>query len=165
MRLATAVLGAAMVMWASAAVAQKPDFSGKWTVDTEKTTAANPGQPGGGGPPGGAPGGGRGFMSGPMTITQTAATLTTEREGPNGAISTTYKLDGTEQTVSTQRGESKVKASWEGNTIVVFTTRPGMEGTPMTSKAVYAMEGSHLVVSTTMTTPNGEVTRKTYYKK
>jgi len=53
-----------MVMWASAAAAQKPDFSGQWTVDDAKTQAANPEMQGGGGGGGGF----RGGMMGPMTI-------------------------------------------------------------------------------------------------
>ena len=160
MRLTTAVMGAAMLMWASAAAAQKPDFSGKWAVDTEKTTAANPAQQGGGGPPGG----GR-FGAGPMTIKQDAATLTTERETQNGVMSTVYKLDGTETTTTTQRGEQKNKASWDGSTLVILTTRPGMDGATMTTKSVYALEGEYLVVTMTMQTPNGEMIRKTFYKK
>ena len=165
MRLTTAVLGAAMVMWASAAAAQKPDFSGKWTVDQEKTQAANPGQPGGGGPPGGAMGGGRGFGAGPMTIKQDAGTLTTERETQNGVMATVYKLDGSETVQTTQRGESRSKANWDGSALVIVTTRPGMDGGTMTTKATYAKEGEWLVVTTVMQTPNGEMTRKTYYKK
>jgi len=35
----------------------------------------------------------------------------------------------------------------------------------MTTKATYAKEGEWLVVTTVMQTPNGEMTRKTYYKK
>jgi len=160
MRLTTAVLGASMVMWASAAAAQKPDFSGQWTVDTEKTTAANPAMPGGGG------GGGRGMGTGPMTIKQDAATLTTERQGgPNGTITATYKLDGTETVTTTQRGEQKNKASWEGTTLVIVTTRPGMDGATMTTKSVYAKEGDWLVVTMTGQMGGNDFTRKTYYKK
>ena len=165
MRLATVVVGGAMVMWASAAAAQaRPDFSGKWTVDAEKTQAANPAMQGGGG---GGGGGGRGFggMNSPMTITQDANTLTTSREGQNGAVSTAYKLDGTETTITSQRGDSKATAKWDGNALVVTTVRPGMDGAPMTSTATYAKEGDYLVVTTHMNTPNGEFTRKTYYTK
>lgn len=165
MRLTGAVLAAAVAFSATAAAAQKPDFSGKWTVDTEKTQAANPGQPGGGGPPGGGMGGGRGFGAGPMTVKQDAATLTTERETPNGVMSTVYKLDGTETVTTTQRGEQKNKAAWEGSTLVITTTRPGMDGGTMTSKTVWALEGNYLVQTMTMQTPNGEMTRKTFYKK
>jgi len=163
MRLATVVLSGAMVMWATAAAAQaKPDFSGKWTVDTEKTTAANPAMQGAGG--GG--GGGRGFgMNAPMTIKQDAATLTTEREGQNGVTTTAYKLDGSETVITSQRGDSKATAKWEGSNLVITTVRPGMDGAPMTTKATYTLEGGYLVVTTNMNTPNGEVTRKTYYKK
>lgn len=169
-RRVTAVMGAAtMVLFATAASAQKPDFSGKWTVDTEKTAAANPApQGGGGGGGGGGRAGGRGGMgmAGPMTIKIDAAALTIERETPNGAMATVYKLDGSEQTVTMGQGEAKVKAVWDGNTIVVETTRQGQNGV-MTTKAVYAMEGDHLVIANTQPGRGGgeAMTRKTFYKK
>jgi len=150
-----------MVMWASAAAAQKPDFSGQWTVDDAKTQAANPEMQGGGGGGGGF----RGGMMGPMTIKQDAASLTTERQGQNGAITATYKLDGTETVIASQRGESKATAKWESNALVITTVRPGMDGGTMTTNATYAMKGENLVVTTNMNTPNGEINRKVFYKK
>jgi len=152
-----------MVMWATAAAAQAhPNFAGKWTVDTEKTQAANPEMQGGGG----MGGGGRGFggMNAPMTITQDANTLTTAREGPNGAMTTTYKLDGSETTISSQRGDSKATAKWDGNALVITTTREGMNG-QMTTTATYTMEGNYLVVTTKGSFGGNDFTRKTYYTK
>ncbi len=76
------------------AIAQaKPNFSGKWIQDMEKS------DPAGGG------GGGRG-PAGPqnLTITQTATELTIERETPNGAMKTVYKLDGSESVNAMGRG-------------------------------------------------------------
>lgn len=166
MRRVTALMSAALILLASAASAQKPDFAGKWTVDMDKTTASNPNMPGGGGPPGGGMGGGRGGMAmGPMTVTMDAGTLTTQRETPNGAMSTTYKLDGSEQTIAQGQGEAQVKAAWDGNNLVINTTR-SFNGNSMTTKAVWSLEGDYLVVTTTR--PNrdgGEVTTKVFYKK
>jgi hypothetical protein len=155
-------MGAAMVLWATAASAQdKPAFAGKWQLDTEKTAAANP-QGGGGGR-----GGGRGGMGmGPVTLTVDAASLTVERETPQGAMKTTYKLDGSEQTIMMGQGEAKAKAKWEGNTIVIETTRTFNENT-VTTRTVYSMEGENLVIATTQPPRGGgePVTRKQYYTK
>src|SRR4051812_16777297 len=97
------IIATAVLAVATMAFAQKPDFSGTWTPDP----AAAPAAPAGGGAPGGAPGaggggggmgGGRG-MTGPMTVKQTADSITVETEGRNGPQTRTYKLDGTEQDV------------------------------------------------------------------
>jgi hypothetical protein len=157
-------MGAAAVLWATTASAQnKPNFSGKWQLDAEKTAAANPQGAGGGGGRGGGRGGGG---MGPMSITQSAADLTIERETPQGAMTTAYKLDGSTQTVTMGQGEAQVKAMWEGATLVIETTRQ-MGGNTVTTKAVYAMEGEYLVVATTSPPRGGgePVTRKQYYKK
>jgi hypothetical protein len=152
-------MGAAMVLWATAASAQdKPDFAGKWQLDAEKTAAANPG--GGGGR------GGRGGGTGPVTLTVDAGSLTVERETPQGAMKTTYKLDGTETTVMMGQGEAKAKAKWEGSTIVIETTRMFNENT-VTTRTVYSMEGENLVIATTSPPRGGgePVTRKQYFTK
>ena len=170
MRRMTAMAGVtAVVLLAAGVFAQgKPNFAGTWTVDAEKTAAANPAPPaGGGGGGGGARGGGGGGRGGgPMTITQDAASLTIARETQNGPVSTVYKLDGSEMTVTMGQGEAKVKAHAEGATIVVETTRD-MGGMMMTTKAVYSMEGDYLVVASTQPGRQGgePTTRKTYYKK
>lgn len=166
MRRASAFMGAALVfVCAAAASAQdKPDLNGKWTVDAEKTAAANPGMPAGG-PPGGAPGGRGGMGMGPMTLTLDAATLTRESEGRNGPMKTVFKLDGSETVVSQGMGEAKAKASWEGAKLNVVTTMETQMGA-MTIKTVYEREGDWLVVTTTRPGRDGvEMTRKTYYKK
>ena len=154
-----------MVLWASLAAAQaKPNFAGKWTLDQEKTQASNPAPQGGGG--GGGGGGGRGGMGGPMTIALDANTLTITRETPNGAMNQVYKLDGSESTIQMGQMEAKATAKWEGNTIVVTTTRQGQNGEVKTT-AVYSIDGDYLVVANTQPPRGGgdPVTRKSYYKK
>jgi len=152
MRRAAAVLStAAMVVWAVSVMAQgKPDFTGKWAPDADKNTAAG--------------GGGRGPSG--FELKQDATGLTRITEGPNGPTSTTYKLDGSEQTVTMGQGSAKVTAKWDGNTIVIATTRDN-NGTPTTSTAVYSMEGGDLVIATTAPPRGGgdPTTRKVYYKK
>ena len=53
-------------------------------------------------------------MMGPMTVKQTADTLTVEREGRNGVQSTVYKLDGSESDVAMGQMTAKVSAKWDG---------------------------------------------------
>jgi hypothetical protein len=166
MRRVTALVGAAaVVLWAAAVLAQaKPNFAGTWTVDAEKTAAANPAPAGGGG--GGGRGGGRGGMQGPMTVKQDATTLSTERQGQNGPMTTTYTLDGKPQTVTQGQGEATVTAKIDGATIVIETTRDMGNG-PSTTKQVWSMEGEWLVIAQTSPGRQGgePTTRKTYYKK
>ena len=117
----TAVL---VVALAVAGYAQKPDFSGTWTPEPAADAAAA----GGGG-------GGRGMM-GPMTVKQTADALSIERQGPNGAITTTYKLDGSETEVPAGRGgTAKASAKWDGAKLVITTKTEQGENTQTWSLA------------------------------
>ncbi len=140
---------------------KKPDFSGTWALDQTATDAANaaaatPPAGGGGG------GGGRG-MGGPITIKQTADTLSIERAGRGGTpTTTTYKLDGTEQEIAQGQMTIKAKAKWDGDKIVIESTRPGQDGTPMTSTMTYTLDKDGNLW-TENKTANG--TRKVAYKK
>ena len=119
---------------------KKPDLSGTWTVG----------------------GGGRGFgMTGPITIKQTADSVSIEGQGRQGAMTRTYKLDGTETEIPMGPVTAKGKAKWDGDKLVIETTREGQNGT-VTTSATYSLnsDGSLTVV---MKTPQGE--RKNVYKK
>lgn len=99
-----------VVALAISGYAQKTDFSGAWAPDVDPAAAA----PAGGG-------GGRGG-GGPMTVKQTADTLSIERQGPNGATTTTYKLDGSEFEVAGRGGAMmKTTAKWDGAKLVITT--------------------------------------------
>jgi len=171
-RVATVVSTMAMLMFVASVYAQgKPNFSGKWTRDAEKTTAANPNMGGGGGGGGRGPGGGGGG-GGDMAIAQDATTLTITRTTQNGESKTVYKLDGSEsKNMMAGRGggdpvEQISKAKWVGSTISVETTNQGQNG-PTVSTTVYSMEGDSLVIASTRPGRNGgdPTTTKTYYKK
>jgi len=112
----TAVL---VVALAVAGYAQKPDFSGTWTPDQDAAAAATSG--GGGG------GGGRG--GGPMTIKQTADTLSIESQGRNGAMTRTYKLDGSETEITMGQMTAKASAKWDGSKLVITTKTDNGEQT------------------------------------
>ena len=151
----TAVLAVALAV---TGYAQKKDFSGTWTLDQEATTAANPAATGGGGGGGGMRGGG----GGPMTIKQTADSLSIERQGRQGAQTTTYKLDGSEQEIAMGQATVKAKAKWDGDKIVIEQTRAGQDGTPMTSTITYSLDDKGMLWVENKTA-NGS--RKTAYKK
>jgi hypothetical protein len=106
----TGIIAAAVFAVATMAFAQaKTDFSGSWTPEAAPDAAA-----GGGG-------GGRGMGGGPMTVKQTATELTIERQGPNGAISQVYKLDGSESKISMGQMEATATAKWDGPKLVITT--------------------------------------------
>jgi hypothetical protein len=172
-RVTALVSAAAVVLWAAAVFAQaKPNFAGSWTMDQEKTTAANPAPAGGGGGGGGRAGGGagggggRGGAQGPMVVKQDATTLSVERTGANGPTTTTYTLDGKAHKVTMGQTEADVTAKVDGTTIVIDTTRDMGQG-PSTTKAVWSMDGEWLVIATTNPPRGGgeATTRKVYYKK
>jgi hypothetical protein len=154
----TAVLAVALAV---TGYAQKPDFSGTWTPDA---AAATPPAGGGGG------GGGRGMAPGPMTVKQTADTLTIERTAGENKIVSVYKLDGTES-VNKMMGrggevETKSTAKWDGSKLTVVTKQAGQDGTIRESSQSWWLEGGNLVVESTRTGREGApVTAKTLYKK
>lgn len=153
----TAVL---VVALAVAGYAQKPDFSGTWTPNVDPAAAAG----GGGG------GGGRGMGAGPMTVKQTADTLTIERTAGENKIVSTYKLDGTES-VNKMMGrggevETKSTAKWDGSKLTIVTKQAGQDGTVRESSQSWTLEGGNLVVESTRQGREGApVTAKTTYKK
>ncbi len=140
-----AVIAAAVLAVASMAYAQKPDFSGTWTPDQ----AAAPAGGGGGG-------GGRGMMAGPMTVKQTADTLTIERQGPNGAITQAYKLDGSETDIQMGQMTAKATAKWDGSKLVITTKSERGENTQ-----TWSLDAGTLTIERT----GGRGPSKTVYKK
>ncbi|HJR59370.1 MAG TPA: hypothetical protein VJ813_08235 [Vicinamibacterales bacterium] len=157
----TGIIAAAVLAVASVAFAQKPDFSGTWTVDT----SAAPAPPAGGG---GARGGG---MAGPMVVKQTADTLTIEQTRGENKIVSTYKLDGTESVNKMTMGrgdtarevETKSTAKWDGAKLVISTQRPGQDGAMMTQTQTWWLEGGNLVIERPGRGENPAT--KTVYKK
>ena len=141
----TGMIAAAMLAVSSVAFAQKPDFSGTWTPDAAAAAPAAGGQGGGGG---------RGGMMTPMIVKQDASTLTIERSRGETKVTMVYKLDGTEsvnkQTMG--RGENarevdvKSTAKWDGDKLVISTTRAGRGGEPMTTTETWSLEGGNLTI-------------------
>jgi hypothetical protein len=99
----------AVLMWAAGvanAQNRRPDFSGTWTLDVEKTAEE--------GGIGGGRGGGRGG-GGSISIRQTDGlfTITRQGRGDGGRQSTAYRLDGSEIEITSGLG-GRATASWEG---------------------------------------------------
>jgi len=141
------------------AIAQAPNFSGKWIQDVEKSDPAPQGMGGRGG------GGPQSY-----TITQTAADLTIERETPNGVMKSVYKLDGSESVNPGGRGgEVKSKTKWDGAKLVTASVQTmNMQGNEVTieSTETRSLEADGtMTVVTVRKTPNGETTRKLVFKK
>jgi hypothetical protein len=158
--LSTAALLAAFAT-APALAQAKPDFSGAWKLNAEKSD-----------PMGGGGGGGGGMMRDAVTtITQTATELTLVTKFGENSRTAAYKLDGTESVNPGMRGgESKTKAKWDGATLVLEHVRnmSGPNGDmQMTSKEVRSLsaDGKTMTVVTTTQGPNGEMTRKMVYDK
>ena len=141
------LIAAAILAVATVASAQKPDFSGTWTPDPAASGAPPAGTGGGGG--------GRG-PGGPMTVKQTADTLTITREGQQGSTTQAYKLDGSETDITMGQMTAKASAKWDGNKLVITTKSERGEQTQ-----TWSLEGGVLTVERT----GGRGPSKTVYKK
>jgi hypothetical protein len=158
------VIAAAVLAVATLAWAQKPDFSGTWTLDPAASEGGAGGAPGGGGG-GGGRGGGRGGLGQGGTVKQTADTLTVERTIGENKITSTYKLDGSEsKNTMMGRGGNSVEsvstAKFDGQTLVI-TTKMDMGNGPQESTQKWSVSGSTLTIETT----NARGTQKMVYKK
>ena len=145
--MAAAILAVATVAWA-----QKPDFSGTWTLDPASA-------PAGGG------GGGGALGNGPVTIKQTADALTVERTMGDAKVTLNYKLDGTDSRnmligPAGQQVDSMSNAKWSGPTLTIVT-KVEMDGKLAESTQVWTVQGSTLTVETT----SARGTQKRVYKK
>ena len=139
--IAAAILAVATVAWA-----QKPDFSGTWTPDPAASTP----------PPGGGGGQRAGGPGGAMTVKQTADTLSVERQGRQGAVTSAYKLDGSETEIAMGQMTAKASAKWDGNKLVITTKSERGEQTQ-----TWSLEGGTLTIERT----GGQGASKTVYKK
>ena len=146
--IAAPILAVATVAWA-----QKPDFTGTWTLDPATASAG-----GGGG------GGGGALGNGPATVKQTADALTIERTMGDGTVTLTYKLDGTESRNTMMNGgqpaDSVSTAKWDGPKLTIVTKQE-MGGEVTEATHVWTVEGSTLTVETT----SARGTQKRVYKK
>jgi len=153
------IIATAVFAVATLAFAQKPDFSGTWTLDPEASGTAGGAAAGGGGGGGGRGGGGLLGQSG--TIKQTPDTLTIDRTMGENKVTASYKLDGTESknTMMGRGGtpmESVSTAKWDGSKLII-TSKVGENE----STQVLSLAGNVLTIETT----NARGTQKRVYKK
>jgi hypothetical protein len=168
---------AAFLLFAITATAQtKPDFSGRWTNESE---AASPSGGGRGGASSGNMGSGWGSN---ITIAQDATRLTVEyaffvRGDMQPPLKFVYALDGSETKNSVMMGRGiqmqPSKAAWEGGKLVI-TTEHSFEnpanGQPMTTKVTQTLSlesPTSLLVETTRSGALGgsSTTTRTSYEK
>ena len=154
MKLAQAtVIAAAIVAVATVAWAQKPDFSGTWTLESASPPAA------------GGEGGGSVLGTGTDTVKQTADALTIERTMGDDKVTLTYKLDGTESRnmmmgPGGQPADSLSTVKWDGPKLTIVTKQE-MGGQVVESTQGWTVEGRTLTVETT----DARGTQKRVYKK
>jgi hypothetical protein len=135
----------ALAVSAVAFAQAKPDFSGTWALDATKSDQGG----GGGRGPGGA---------GPMTVKHTATELAVTR----GENTTTYKLDGTEQTLTMGQATVKATAKMDAGKIVIKTVRETPNG-PMETTATYSLSADGKEMTVVNASQRGE--RKMVYTK
>jgi len=120
----------------------KPDFSGKWIQDIEKSDPAPAGRGGGAATPQ------------QITIVQTAAEFTMERTTGQGVQKTVYKLDGSESSNAGRGGDVKSKTNWDGNKLVTKYQRTMGENTvDVTETRSLEADGTLKVVTASGTNP------------
>jgi hypothetical protein len=146
------VIAAAILAVATVARAQKPDFSGTWTLDSASAPAA-----------GGE--GGSALGNGTATVKQSADALTIERTMGDAAVTLTYKLDGTQSRnmlmgSGGQPADAMSTATWDGPRLTIVTKQEA-GGQLSESTEVWSVEGSTLTVEST--TARG--TQRRVYKK
>ena len=174
---------AAIILFAASVMAQtKPDFSGRWTSETEPAATA----PGSGGQRGGGERASNGNMGSGwgsnITIAQDANRLTVEyaffaRGDMQPPLKFVYALDGSETKNSVMMGRGiqvqTSKTTWAGDKLVITTIHNfenPTNGQPMKieMKQTLALESpTSLVVETTRSGVLGgpPSTTKTVYKK
>jgi hypothetical protein len=148
-----------VVLGVSLGAQAKPDFSGKWVMDSPAPPAAT-----------GERGGGRGGFQpgfGPeFTVKQDAASLTITRAGQ--ATPLVYKLDGSESknmvTRNGQQQEQIANATWDGNKLVIVTV-VNFQGNAGEQRRVLSLDAGSLVIEQTNPGRGAGGPIKVVYKK
>ena len=148
-----------LVLGLVAVVVAAADFSGTWVLNKEKSDQ----QPGRGGGPAGPP------PDQTLVIKQSGNDLSMTRTMNMGGQERTmpevkYTLDGKEVKSEGRGGPSVAKATVEGDTIVIATTRTTQQG-EMTTKEVYALSDGGKVLTITRTMGDRPATKQVFDKK
>ena len=149
----TAVLAVALAI---TGYAQKPDFSGVWTPDAAAAPA------GGGGGRGMAPGPMTVTQKGDtLTIERSMGdTKVSSTYKLDGTESVNKMMRGTTEV------ETKSTAKWDGSKLTIVTKQAAPDGSVRESSQTWSLEGGNLVVDSTRPGRDGSpMTTKTTYKK
>ena len=144
----------------------KPNFSGDWTLDREKSEMGEPRQGGGGGG-----GRGRGMGMGSFSITQDGDSLVLKRkvefQGEERTFESRHTADGKENINEGFRGSSvKSKTHWDGAKLVTESVIETPNGTRETKEVrSLSADGKTMTVEITSKGGFGEGTRKMVYNK
>ena len=142
----------------------KPNFTGDWTLDREKSEMGEP-RPGAGG------GRGRGMGMGSFSITHNDDALVVKRkfefQGEERSFESRHTTDGQENVNEGFRGSSvKSKTHWEGATLVTESVMETPNGTRETKEIrSLSADGKTMTVEVTSKGGFGEGTRKLVYSK
>ena len=120
------VIGIALVLPVVALAQQKPDLSGTWVMDVERSESAT--QDG---------------HSGPITyvIQQTPDSLVIEARRGERSDRVTYKLAASEKVAGPMEGVPASRAYWDGEKLVTETARP-VQGQTVTTKETRYLTGT-----------------------
>jgi hypothetical protein len=144
------------VLWLATVAFAGVDFSGSWVLDPANSDQMRMGPGGGSGAP----------TEITMTITMSSTEMTVSRTTARGTRETKYVLDGKENTSSTERGELKYKAVWEGDSLTISGTRTTQRGErPINEVYSLSADGKVLTIVSTRTGQQGETTRKQVFDK
>ncbi len=161
---------AAISLLAGPLAAQKPDFSGTWKINTEKSDPI-PAPPAGAGGAGQRPGGMGGMRPSELFIMHSDSKMVIEQKMAERTTLLTYYLDGRDSKNPGMRGaEMTTKSTWVENTIVTngentFTTPMGEMTIKTHEVRSLSDDGKTMTIVSSATTPRGEMTRKTVYDK
>ncbi len=144
----------------------KPNFTGDWTLDREKSEMGEPGPGGGGGG-----GRGRGMGMGSFSITHEGDAVVVKRkvefQGEERTFESRHTTDGKESVNEGFRGNSiKSKTHWEGTKLLTESVMETPNGTRETKEVrSLSADGKTMTVETTSKGGFGEGTRKLVYNK
>jgi len=148
------VLALAGVLAAALPAFAKPNFSGEWKMNADKSDFGPAPRPD--------------KLSRKITHEDPNLQMTTSQSGPQGEITTElkYTTDGKESTNTIRGAEVKGSAKWDGDNLVIDSKRE-IQGQAMTLKETWVAgeDGKTLTITTAISGGFGEFTLKLVLEK